>query len=123
MSDAPYHQPHLARRRAAGLVQVRVWVPTNAATALRAYAAGLRRGVALAGGTGSAAAELVPEPGADLGTLHDAERQAISTALVLHEGNKKEAAAALGISRSTVHRKLRELGINVSELLSAPRRV
>jgi len=46
-------------------------------------------------------------------TLADLEKEAIVNELARHGGNKKEAAAALGVSRSTIHRKLDEYGIEV----------
>lgn len=39
------------------------------------------------------------------------EHRAINEALRLADGNKKAAAAQLGISRSTLYRKLRSLGV------------
>ncbi len=50
-------------------------------------------------------------------TLGEIERDAIVSALRRHAGNKKEAATALGISRSTVHRKIEELGIDIDAVL------
>jgi DNA-binding NtrC family response regulator len=44
-------------------------------------------------------------------TLEGLERQAILAALASHQGNRSQTAAALGIHRSTLHRKLRELAI------------
>jgi two-component system response regulator HydG len=44
-------------------------------------------------------------------TLQDAERQAIEHALRMHNGNLSRAADELGIHRSTLRRKLRELGL------------
>jgi transcriptional regulator with AAA-type ATPase domain len=41
-------------------------------------------------------------------TLQEIEREAIVAELRRLDGNKKEAAAALGISRSTIHRKIEE---------------
>ena len=46
-------------------------------------------------------------------TLADIERQAIVRELVARSGNKKECAAALGVSRSTIHRKIEEYQINL----------
>jgi DNA-binding NtrC family response regulator len=45
-------------------------------------------------------------------TLNDAERQAIAQALEAHGGNLSRAAKLLGIHRSTLRRKLRELGMD-----------
>lgn len=49
-------------------------------------------------------------------TLMDVERAAIVRELARQQGNKKEAAAALGISRSTIHRKIDELEIDVARV-------
>jgi DNA-binding NtrC family response regulator len=46
-------------------------------------------------------------------TLADIEREAIRAELVRHKGNKKEAAKALGVSRSTIHRKIEEYQIEI----------
>jgi DNA-binding NtrC family response regulator/pSer/pThr/pTyr-binding forkhead associated (FHA) protein len=51
-------------------------------------------------------------------TLHELEREAILVELVRHQGNKTEAAAALGLSRSTIHRKIEEYGLDVEVLVS-----
>jgi len=50
-------------------------------------------------------------------TLAVIERDAIVTELRRHQGSKKEAAAALGVARSTIHRKIDELRIDVDEVL------
>ena len=50
-------------------------------------------------------------------TLAEIERDAIVTELRRHQGSKKEAAAALGVARSTIHRKIDELRIDVDEVL------
>ena len=49
-------------------------------------------------------------------TLATLERDAIVQELMRHGGNKKEAAAALGIARSTIHRKITEYDIDVAAL-------
>lgn len=54
-------------------------------------------------------------------TLADVEREAIMAELIRHEGNKKEAATALGVSRSTIHRKIEDLGIDVAALTGKKR--
>ncbi len=50
-------------------------------------------------------------------TLQEIERDAIIDELRRHNGNKKEAAAALGVSRSTIHRKLNDLKIDLADIL------
>ena len=56
--------------------------------------------------------ELVPSAApAGPGTLADVERQAIADALERSGGNLTDAARALGIHRSTLHRKLERLGL------------
>ena len=52
-------------------------------------------------------------------TLYEIERDAIELELRRHRGNKKEAAAALGVSRSTIHRKIEEYGIDEAALTDA----
>lgn len=49
-------------------------------------------------------------------TLADIEKEAITTELIRHKGNKKEAAKALGVSRSTIHRKIEDYGIDLEKL-------
>ncbi len=49
-------------------------------------------------------------------TLAELEKEAITTELIRHKGNKKEAAAALGVSRSTIHRKIEDYGIDLEKL-------
>jgi len=44
-------------------------------------------------------------------SLVEAERQKILDVLGKHKGNRSLAAAALGISRRTIHRRLKEYGI------------
>jgi DNA-binding NtrC family response regulator len=55
-------------------------------------------------------------------TLQELEREAISAELVRFRGNKTEAAAALGLSRSTIHRKIDEYNIDVKALLAGRER-
>jgi len=50
-------------------------------------------------------------------TLAELEREAIIAELVRHNGSKTEAAAALGLSRSTIHRKIEEYQLDVPALV------
>ncbi|MBC7794972.1 MAG: sigma-54-dependent Fis family transcriptional regulator, partial [Clostridia bacterium] len=52
-------------------------------------------------------------------TLADIERGAIVTELVRNSGKKGDAADALGISRSTIHRKIEEYKIDIDAELYA----
>ncbi|MBA8824083.1 hypothetical protein FHX42_001412 [Saccharopolyspora lacisalsi] len=54
-------------------------------------------------------------PRRSLTPLERAERDAISNALDAAGGNKSEAAATLGIGRTTLYRRLRQLGLDRSE--------
>jgi DNA-binding NtrC family response regulator len=49
-------------------------------------------------------------------TLQEIEKAAIVAELRRFKGNKKEAAAALGVSRSTIHRKIDEYAIDADGL-------
>jgi transcriptional regulator of acetoin/glycerol metabolism len=48
-----------------------------------------------------------------LSTMESLERDALVTALVAHGGRKERAAEALGLSRATVYRKIKDYGITV----------
>ena len=54
---------------------------------------------------------LEPVDGADLPTLHDAERRLIAAALQRSGGNKNEAARLLGIDRQRLYRKIEKYGL------------
>lgn len=47
--------------------------------------------------------------------MESAEREAIIRALEASGGNKREAANLLGIGRTTLYRRLRQLGIDADE--------
>lgn len=49
-------------------------------------------------------------------TLYQVERDAIVRELIRHGGNRTDAASALGISRSTIHRKIEDFAIDVDHL-------
>jgi DNA-binding NtrC family response regulator len=49
---------------------------------------------------------------ASASALAYAERRALETALAAHSGNRRELAAALGVSERTLYRKLRRLGLS-----------
>ncbi len=50
-----------------------------------------------------------------LNPLESIERDAIVRSLIDADGNKKEAARALGMSRATIYRKIREYGIDIPQ--------
>jgi transcriptional regulator of acetoin/glycerol metabolism len=50
-------------------------------------------------------------PGAGDSSLASAEREAIVRALSQSRGNMTRAASALGISKATLYRKVKELGL------------
>ncbi|NLB66679.1 MAG: sigma-54-dependent Fis family transcriptional regulator [Lentisphaerae bacterium] len=52
--------------------------------------------------------------------MRDAERELIEEALRRHKGNRTQAAADLGISRRTLHRKLNEFGLRKTGGSSPP---
>jgi len=86
-----------------------------------------RRLALLAGHTGRATVEMLPpevgrwrnqptgvSEGLNLARyLESAEKERITQALTLHEGNRTEAARALGISRNTLYKKMEKLGIRI----------
>jgi two-component system NtrC family response regulator len=50
-------------------------------------------------------------PSTDLPSLAEVEREMIIRALSVHGNDKDRAARALGISRRTIYRRLREYGL------------
>jgi sigma-54 dependent transcriptional regulator, acetoin dehydrogenase operon transcriptional activator AcoR len=52
------------------------------------------------------------EPRTDVHTLSDVEKHMILEALRRANGNKSRAAAALGLSRNQLHRRLRRFGLS-----------
>lgn len=54
-------------------------------------------------------------PGRGLTLMEEAEREAIVRVLAVTDGNKSEAAALLGIGRTTLYRRLRQLGLDSDE--------
>jgi transcriptional regulator of acetoin/glycerol metabolism len=50
-----------------------------------------------------------------LNPLESMERDAIVGSLLDAQGNKNEAARALGVSRATIYRKIREYGIELPQ--------
>ena len=54
-------------------------------------------------------------PRRHLTLLESAERDAIIKALDMASGNKSEAAELLGMGRTTLYRRLRQLGLDVGE--------
>jgi transcriptional regulator of acetoin/glycerol metabolism len=61
-------------------------------------------------------AELIEDVVSPLGQLEQVERRAIVHALRTADGNKKLAAADLGISRSTLYRKMRSFGLDLDRI-------
>jgi transcriptional regulator of acetoin/glycerol metabolism len=59
---------------------------------------------------------LVSRSTSGLTPIQQAELKAIVAALRASEGNKQEAAASLGIARSTLYRKLRQFGLDLDRL-------
>jgi transcriptional regulator of acetoin/glycerol metabolism len=54
-------------------------------------------------------------PRRHLTLIESAERDAIIRAMDVAEGNKSEAAELLGIGRTTLYRRLRQLGLDTGE--------
>jgi transcriptional regulator of acetoin/glycerol metabolism len=59
--------------------------------------------------------ELQTVTGRVLNPMESIERDAIVRGLLDADGNKKEAARALGMSRATIYRKIREYGIDIPQ--------
>ena len=55
---------------------------------------------------------LAPQPAVELKTMSSLERDAIAAHLAAHVGNRSKVARALGISRSTLYRKLAEYDLS-----------
>lgn len=64
----------------------------------------------------------MPDDAATPGALLQAERSVLAGALATMQGNVSAAAQALGISRATMHRKLKTLGLHARKGVSEPRR-
>src|SRR5690606_28946146 len=79
----------------------------------------VEQGVALASGGLITVDDIIPEGGADsaaagktlAGIVDQAERQALAEALQASSGNRERAAEALGISATTLWRKMTRLGV------------
>jgi DNA-binding NtrC family response regulator len=80
----------------------------------RAFAMGAREQITLADlpplGTGSVAAVAAPQSGT-VPRLADVEKDLILRALAFYKDDKEAAASALGISRRTIYRRLKEYGM------------
>ena len=63
----------------------------------------------------SAAASAPSDSGRGYLSLEETEKQLIIKSLKVHGGNRTKAAAELGISRRTLHRKLNEYGLHEKE--------
>ena len=77
----------------------------------RAYALGVRGEITLADLPALTACPQADVDVQKLPTLAQAERELIIKALRLHDNNKDQAAHALGISRQTIYRRLKEFGL------------
>ena len=97
--------------RALGMLAAQPW-PGNLVELKSVLAQVLgRRRVGLAGAEDLPAGYRVSERAARLSALERAERHTIVGELARHGGNKSHAAAALGISRTTLYARLRTLDI------------
>jgi transcriptional regulator with PAS, ATPase and Fis domain len=80
----------------------------------RAFAMGAREQITLADlpplGTGSVSAVAAPQSGT-VPRLADVEKDLILRALAFYKDDKEAAASALGISRRTIYRRLKEYGM------------
>jgi transcriptional regulator of acetoin/glycerol metabolism len=63
---------------------------------------------------------LFAAPPPDVRSFADGERMVVRGALAQTRGNVTQAAAILGISRSTLHRKIRRLRLQPREIHSLP---
>jgi DNA-binding NtrC family response regulator len=77
----------------------------------RAYALGAREEIRLADLPVLSPSALAAAPLGDLPTLAQAKRELILKALHAHPGDKEQAARAIGISRRTFYRRLKEYGL------------
>ncbi len=77
----------------------------------RAYALGARGEITLADLPALPARTEAPATSGELPTLAQAERELILRALQLYENDRDQAARALGISRRTIYRRLKEYGV------------
>jgi transcriptional regulator of acetoin/glycerol metabolism len=77
----------------------------------RAYALGVRGEVSLADLPALSARTASLVTADDLPTIAEMERELILRALRLHGNDKEQAAKALGLSRRTLYRRLKEYGL------------
>ncbi|MGH7318517.1 MAG: sigma-54-dependent transcriptional regulator [Candidatus Rokuibacteriota bacterium] len=77
----------------------------------RAYALGARGEITLADLPALPSRTQAPATSGELPTLVQAERELILRALHLYENDRDQAARALGISRRTIYRRLKEYGV------------
>jgi hypothetical protein len=78
-----------------------------------------RRAAGRTAGTGDLPVRMQQLPPREYGMIESAERELIVTALRQASGNRTRAAAALGIGRTTLYRKLQTYGIRVARLPAA----
>lgn len=89
----------------------REW-PGNARQLKRVLQSAASRAAPYSIGSGDLPANLRIPPGRPLAPLQRAERDVLYAALTAAGGNRRKAADALGISRSTFYRKIAALGMN-----------
>ncbi len=77
----------------------------------RAYALGVWGEITLADLPALSASPQLVTPGKELPTLAQVERELIMRALQVYNNDKEAAARALGISRRTIYRRLKEYGL------------
>jgi len=81
----------------------------------RAFAMGAREQIALADlpvlGTASVPSATIASPSGNVPRLADVEKDLILRALAFYKDDKEAAASALGISRRTIYRRLKEYGM------------
>jgi len=110
----PFNAPGMASARRDGAVMTGVRTLWDAATSGRqdrAPAAAMPGDSAANGAPTGTRTTQQAAPGADAGALEEVERETIIRTLAAANGNKSEAARRLGITRRTLHQKLKKYGM------------